>query len=245
MRHLTTLTLVAAALACTEAEPTSGPLLDATAGVEHASDDAVRIYEVTIENLTTGQPFSPGVFVTHTAQQSLFALGREASEGIRLIAENGDPSVAVAMLTGADGLADLVVVDAPIHRQGGPGSSSYTLTIEARANANRLSGAVMLICTNDGFVGLDGVKLPGGFRPVTYSAVAYDAGTEVNDEASASVVDPCFAIGPTSGAADGNGGMAEGGTVQPHPGIAGGADLDDALHGWTYPVASVTIQRTQ
>ncbi len=245
MRYLPTLALVATVLACTEAEPTSGPLLDATAGVEHASDEAMRVYEVTIENLTTGQPFSPGVFVTHTAQQSLFAVGSEASEGIRLIAENGDPSTAVSMLTGAAGLGGVQVVDAPIHRQGGPGASSYTLTLEAKANANRLSGAVMLICTNDGFVGVDGVKLPGGFQPVTYSAMAYDAGTEVNDEASTSVVDPCFAIGPTGGEVDGNARTAEGGTVQPHPGIAGGGDLDAALHGWTFPVASVTIQRTQ
>ncbi len=155
MRHLPTLILAAVALACTEAEPTSGPLLDAASGVEHASGDAARVYEVTIENLTTGQPFSPGIIVTHTAQQSLFAVGTEASEGLRLIAENGDPSMAVSMLAGAAGLADFQVVDAPIHRRGGPGPSTYTLTIEAKANANRLSGALMLICTNDGFVGLD------------------------------------------------------------------------------------------
>jgi hypothetical protein len=245
MRHLPTLILAAVALACTEAEPTSGPLLDAASGVEHASGDAARVYEVTIENLTTGQPFSPGIIVTHTAQQSLFAVGTEASEGLRLIAENGDPSMAVSMLAGAAGLADFQVVDAPIHRRGGPGPSTYTLTIEAKANANRLSGALMLICTNDGFVGLDGVKLPGGFQTVTHSAMAYDAGTEVNDEASASIVDPCFAIGPTGGDSDGNARTAEGSTVQPHPGIAGSADLDPAQHGWTYPVASVTIQRTQ
>lgn len=245
MRYLPAIAMAALALACTDTEQQTGPLFDASSGVGNASDAAARVYDVTIENLTTGQPFSPGVLVTHTAQESVFMVGTAASEGLRLIAENGDPSTAVSMLTGTPGLADVVEVDAPIHRQGGPGSSSYTLRISAKANANRLSGAVMLICTNDGFVGLDGVKLPGGFEPVTYTPRAYDAGTEVNDEASESVVDPCFAIGPTSGAADGNARTAEGGTVQPHPGIVGGAALDPSQHGWTDPVAAVTIQRIE
>lgn len=245
MRHLPAIAVAVLALACTDKEPVTDPLLDASSGVVNASDYAARVYQITIENLTTGQPFSPGVFITHTAQESLFMVGSPASEGLRMIAESGDPSTAVSMLTGTAGIADLVTVDAPIHRQGGPGSSSYTLTITARANATRLSGAVMLICTNDGFVGVDGVKLPGGFEPVTYVPMAYDAGTEVNDEALASIVPPCFAIGPTSGDTDQNARTAEGGTVQPHPGIAGGAALDPTQHGWTDPVASVTIQRIE
>jgi hypothetical protein len=52
-----------------------------------------------------------------------------------MIAENGDPSSAVSMLAGSSGLADLVTVDAPIHRQGGLGSPSYTLRISALAKA--------------------------------------------------------------------------------------------------------------
>jgi hypothetical protein len=245
MRYLPAIALAALSAACTDTSPRTGPLLDAASGVGNSSDDAARVYEVTVENLTAGQPFSPGVFVTHTAQESLFTVGEAASEGLRLIAESGDNSVAVAMLTGASGLADVAVVDAPIHRQGGPGSTSFALTITARANANRLSGAVMLICTNDGFAGLDGVKLPGGFKPVTYHARAYDAGTEANAETLASLVPPCFAIGPTSGSTDENTRTPEGGTVQPHPGVTGGAALDPDAHDWTDPVASVTIQRIE
>jgi hypothetical protein len=101
----------------------------------------------------------------------------------------------------------------------------------------------MLICTNDGFVGLDGARLPSGPEPITYYAMGYDAGTEVNDEMSASIVDACPAIGPVGGDADGNGRTAEAGTVQLHPVLQGGAFLDPALHGWTDPVASVTVRR--
>lgn len=212
-------------------------------GYANAADAAGRTYEVTITNLSSGQPFSPGVVVAHTAQASLFTPGSAASEGVRLIAEMGNPSTAVAELTSAEGVHDVVNTGAPIHRQGGPGPSALSVTLEASANANRLSLAVMLICTNDGFVGLNDVKLPGGFEPSTVYAMGYDAGTEINDEHSTSIVDPCAAIGPVALPADGDSRTPEGGVVTSHGGIVGGGDLDPALHGWTEPVARVTIRR--
>jgi hypothetical protein len=132
---------------------------------------------------------------------------------------------------------------APVHRLGGPGANTGSVMISAVANANRLSLAIMLICTNDGFTGLESVKLPGGFQPAVYYADGYDAGTEVNDEASASVVDPCGAIGPAGLPADGNARTAEGGLVMHHAGIQGGGDLSPSDHGWANPVAKITVQR--
>jgi hypothetical protein len=228
-------------LGCVD-EPPIAPSLRAE-GYANAAEAAGRTYEVTITNLTAGQPLSPGVVVTHTRQASLFTRGSAASEGIRLIAETGSPSTALGELTGAAGVHEVVNTGAPIHRQGGPGPSSLSLTVEASANANRLSLAVMLICTNDGFAGIGSVKLPGGFEPSTVYATAYDAGTEVNDEQSTSIVDPCGGIGPVALPADGDSRTAEGGVVGMHAGIAGGASLDAALHGWTEPVARVTIRR--
>ena len=243
-RHLAALLAATAALACGDTDRVVDPaLFDASAGVENAADAAHREYEITITNLTSGQPLSPGVLVTHTKQASFFTAGQAASEGLRLIAENGDPSTAAAALMGAPGVDAVVATMAPIHRMGGPGPSSLTSTIAARANANRFSVAVMLICTNDGFTGLAGAELPRGFQPLTYYAAGYDAGTETNDELSANVVDACPAIGPVGGTADGNGRVAEGGVVMMHPGIQGGAFLDPAQHGWTEPVARVTVRR--
>ena len=141
------------------------------------------------------------------------------------------------------GVDGVVATMAPVHRVDGPGSNSLSTTITARANANQFSLALMLICTNDGFVGLDGAKLPRGFQPDTYYASGYDAGTEANDELSANVVDACPAFGPVAGAADGNARVAEGGDVALHPGIQGGAFLDPTQHGWIDPVASVTVRR--
>jgi hypothetical protein len=212
-------------------------------GASNANYAATHTYEVTVTNLTTGQPMSPGVFVTHTKQQSLFSVGAAASEGIRLIAENGDPSTAVGAVTGQPGIVDVQSIGAPIHRVGGPGPNSLTFQITARANANRFSFAVMLICTNDGFTGLDGVKLPGGFTPATHYAMAYDAGTELNDEASGSIVPPCFGIGPVSGPAGGGARTPTSDVIAPHAGIQGAATLDPAQHGWSEPVVQIMIQR--
>lgn len=212
-------------------------------GAANANGAATHAYDVTVTNLTSGQPFSPGVFVTHTKKAGLFAVGQAASEGIRLIAENGDPSQAAMDVPGQAGVFDVQTSGAPIHRVGGPGPTSLTVRIHARANANRLSLAVMLICTNDGFTGLDGLKLPGGFAPATYYAKAYDAGTELNDEVAGSIVPPCFLLGPVTGPAGGGARTATSEAVAPHAGIQGGADLNQALHGWDDPVAMITVQR--
>ena len=248
------LTLAALALAaCADARDVTAPVaarLEASDNDDGDDDDrgtraGTRAYDVTITNLTTGQPFSPGVLVTHTRRASFVRVGARASEGLRLIAEDGNEAPAIAELTGRPGVFEVVDVNAPIGRLGGPLPTSRTFRIHAAGDANRVSLAVMLICTNDGFTGLDGVRLPRGLRPRTFYAAGYDAGTEANDERSASIVDPCFAIGPTPGAADGNARTAMDGVVTHHPGIQGGADLVPTAHGWKDPVARITIQRVR
>lgn len=201
-------------------------------------------YEVTIENLTTGQPLSPGVIVTHDSTATVWSEGTAASEGLRLIAENGDPATAIAMLQGAAGVSDVVQIDAPIHRIGGPGPGTATYQITAEPGVSLISLASMLICTNDGFFGLDSAALPVGSAPVAYMASAYDAGTENNDELFASIPDPCQAAGPVSSPADGNARPATMGVIQMHPGVSGVGDLT-AAHDWSGAVARVTVRRIQ
>ena len=233
--------------ACSDSNDVTAPVQAHLASDDDGDDEErhVRAYDVTITNLTGGQPFSPGVLLTHTRRASLFHVESPSSEGLRLIAEDGNEAPAIAELTGRPGVLQVVDVNAPIGRVGGPLPTSRTFRIRAAGNANRLSLAVMLICTNDGFTGLDGVRLPRGFRQWTFYAAGYDAGTEANDERSASIVDPCFAIGPTPGAADGNARTATDGVVTHHPGIQGGADLVPAAHGWRNPVARITIKRVR
>jgi len=248
-RHLVQSTLVIAIVAivtgCSSSDDGSSQGSAPLMGSEHGSSSATRTYDVTIENLTSGQPLSPGVVVTHTRAGSLFSVGTMASLGIRKIAEDGDNQQALSDLSSADGVFDVRPIATPIHRIGGPGATAVTVRITARADANRLSLATMLICTNDGFTGVDGMKLPGGFKPSTFDVFAYDAGTEANDELSTRIVDPCFAIGPVAGAADGNLRTATRAPIATHPGVSGANGQLTTAHRWTGAIARVTVQRVE
>ena len=253
MRRTSVLSIAAmfALAACAdETDITSPPgsasaLAVRTGGVAQANAAAEHTYQVTIENLTTGQVFSPGVIATHTKKASVWEVGAPASGGIRSIAEDGVEATAVSELSHTPGVYAVISTLAPINRIGGPAGlpASRTFTIHASANANRLSIAVMLICTNDGFTGLSGVKLPGGFAPESHVVGAWDAGTEQNNERFNQIVDPCQMAGPVVTPPDGNGRVATNGVITMHPNISGVGDLSVALHRWHFPVARITIQR--
>jgi hypothetical protein len=106
----------------------------------------------------------------------------------------------------------------------------------------------MLICTNDGFLGLDAVRLPEHGSP-TFFLAGYDAGREDNAEQSVDVVDPCSALGPFAlpGDPDGNRDAAVQTTPpQPialRPGISGIGELSPVHHGWRDPVALLQVDR--
>lgn len=218
---------------------------------EIARSEGGKTYRVTITNLTAGQPLTPPVILTHTKKTGIFTVGEEASEEIQALAENGNAEP-LLMALGNDvyvhevvaGMAPLV----PANNPGGTGfGSSATFEITTHGSARFLSFASMLICTNDGFTGLDSVRLPN-HRKTVYSA-SYDARTEINTEDFADIVPPCQGlIGVSS--EDGGTGMtnpmlAEDGIVIPHPGINGGIDLFPEVHGWSDPVAKIVIERVR
>ena len=195
-------------------------------------------YSVTIENLTSGQPFTPPVVVTHSAQADVFDVGQAASAEVQAVAENGNADPLQTLLGASDAVFDTAAGTAPIM----PGESA-TITVEAPAGSV-LSAIMMLICTNDGFTGVDSVAVPAtGSKSV--DANAYDAGTETNTEDFVDIVPPCQdLIGVTSddaGTGETNPALAEGGVIAAHAGIQGGTDLTVADHGWTDPVAKIMV----
>ncbi len=204
-------------------------------------------FEVTITNLTDGQWFTPPAAATHTRGFDAFSVGRPASDGIRQIAENGDLGPFTAALDSSRSVYDWVVAPAseelpPL----GPGQS-VTFTIESARGARLLSYASMLICTNDGFTGADGLRLPTrvGHSTTDYGR-AFDAGTEVNTEAWADLVPPCAQLtgfGDQGGTGASNPDLAENGKVHVHPGISGSADLVSSVHGWSGPVSKIEVTR--
>jgi Spondin_N len=217
-----------------------------------------REYEVTItiDDEISGQPLTPPVVAAHHGKHAVFDVGQPASVGVREIAENGNSAPLLAFLE-ADpfnqfaGFAESTT--GPLVPAGVPGDAMFdqsaTLTVEASRHANRLSWVSMLICTNDGFTGVDGLKLPGAIGKSTSAQTnSYDAFTERNTEDYANMVPPCQGlildtpVEPGTGVSDPA--LAEGGVITHHAGIQGGADLEPDLHGWEDPVATIAVERT-
>jgi hypothetical protein len=217
-----------------------------------AVEAPVATYEVTIENLTTGQPLTPPVVATHRAATGMFTVGQPASFALKEIAENGNLAPMIAQLGADKHVSDSVAAPEPLVPAGLPGSAmfddSVTLTVTASTGAKFLSYASMLICTNDGFTGVDSLRLPKDVGDaVVMRSAGYDAGTERNTEDFADIVPPCQSLVGVSSGEPGTGmsnpALAEGGVIHHHPGIVGGADLIPAIHGWTDPVAEITVER--
>jgi hypothetical protein len=236
----------------------------ATGAPADDDDDDVRTYEVTITNKTSGQPLTPPVVATHRGKDQVFEVGQPASVGVREIAENGNNAPLLAFLE-ADpfdriseskqaGMAPLVPEGTPGGVEDPPSGpefpDSVTFEITADEEANRLSFVTMLICTNDGFTGVNALRLPsrvGG--TVTAGTAGYDAFTEINDEDFAHIVPPCQGLIGVSSGESGEGvsnpALAEGGVISHHQGIQGIADLVPAVHGWDIEeeVAEISVTR--
>ena len=210
---------------------------------------AVR-YEVTIENLSDGQPLSPPIAITHRRQLTLFRNGMLASPEIEAIAEDGNNGPAATLWPTLNKATDVVALDAPLTRAGtevGDFSDTATFEIWARPG-DRLTIASMLICTNDGITGLTRARLPY-YGEHTYYTRAYDAGTEANTELSGDLVDPCSGLGPHPLTGDPNGNENTAVDLNPqlpiriHEGIQGNGDLTDA-HDWHKKITRITIERS-
>ncbi len=216
-----------------------------------ARSEGGKTYKITITNLTAGQPLTPPILATHTSRTGIFTVGEAASEGIQQIAENGNGAPLLQALGEDTQVHDVVAGTAPLVPANNPGGtgfgSSETYTITTHGRARFLSYASMLICTNDGFTGLDSVRLPNHKKTV-YTA-AYDARTEANTEDFADIVPPCQGlIGVSSddmGTGMSNPLLAEDGIVIPHVGINGGVDLFPEVHGWSDPVTKIEIERVR
>ncbi len=209
----------------------------AAIGPAHARDDSRHsfTYEVTVTNLTYNQQFTPLLLATHKPDIAFFTPGQPASTELATLAEQGDVGPLRAVLTGSPSTTATEAGNALLN----PGQS-VTFRIKGNPWRDRLSLAAMLIPTNDAFVALNAVRLPGWGEGTTYTARAYDAGSEVNDELCSSIPGPSFAeCGGSGGGAKVGGGE---GFVHVHRGIHGVGDLKAASRDWRNPVAQVSIR---
>lgn len=193
-------------------------------------------FRVTITNLTPGQSFTPFVIATHTSAVRIFEPGTMATSQLRDLAEDGATGPLVTMLAGNPSVRHVVTGAGLLM----PGA---TASYEVIGGVARLSLVSMLIPTNDAFVGVQGVALPYDTNAVVVDAVAYDAGTEVNDELCTSIPGPHFdECGGPGGGARVSGGE---GVIRVHNGIHGVGNLAEPLRDWRNPIARIRIERIQ
>lgn len=208
-----------------------------------------RHVSVEVTNLTNAITFTPLLVSAHNAHTHVFQTGTAASASLQAMAEGGD-------ISGLD--ADLAALGARnvVNPAGGllaPGASA-TAELYVGKHHRFLSVVAMLLPTNDGFAGLDAIRIPKKEGTYTYYLNGYDAGTEANDE----IINGGGAPGVPGIPADpgGNGGTGGSGvtgvdhnrTVHVHRGIVGdtdavggASDLNSLVHKWMNPVAKVVI----
>ena len=211
--------------------------------------ERLRNYRITVHNVTDGQPLTPPLAVTHKHGVNLFQRNGLASPELEFVAEDGDSGPLAALLGGLARVTEVASATAPLTPRGTTvGDFTDTVSFEiTAAPGDRLSLVSMLVCTNDGFAGLDRVRLPlWGKR--TYWVTGYDAGTEDNTELSGDIVDPCSLLGPVPLAGDPNGNEDAAVDSDPqhkirrHSGIVGGGDLSATDHDWRGAVATVKVE---
>lgn len=230
MRSFVTSAIAAALLVSTAAGAIAQDAMSSSA--MQAGDPmmmAGKTVQITIENLLTGQPFSPSYFETRTKGSApLFVLDQKASDALAAVAEGGNIgmfSVGAAMnKESALGDAQLAIHTLP--------GQTRTLTIHVDEAHPLIDGVWMLGNTNDGFSGISGVDAYALTAPTVIEVLGYDAGSEKNNEKKGF-------LGALGG---GNDRDPEGGVVTVHTGIRGDAD---APKDWNWdvakPVARVTI----
>ena len=228
----------------------SGLLVLALAGTTFAGGSYGKGVHVSVTNLTSGIYFTPLLVAAHDGNTAMFSAGEPASPALEILAECGDTSALTADLeaSGADILAN------PAGGLLAPGATAAGDLTPSR-HSRYLSLAAMLLPTNDGFVGLDSLRIPRASGTYTYYLYGYDAGTEVNDEIlfteGCDASTPGIPGDPTGLSGTGGTGAASvepNPTVHIHPGNVGDldphggpSDLSSAYHDWLNPVAKLVI----
>ena len=224
-------------------------LLSISAIIFASSQVQAQDLSITVTNLTQGLHFTPIVTSAHTGNDHIFMVGTSASAELQAMAEGGDISGLVTILSNADANTN----ENPAGGFLAPGTSTTYMLTNDSANTH-LSMAAMILPSNDGFVGVDSWKIPTDAGTYTIMLNAYDAGTEANNE----IINGGGAPGvlgipgaPSGGSGTGATGITdtESNTmVHIHRGSIGDddmnggkSDLNNSIHRWLNPVAKFTV----
>jgi hypothetical protein len=160
-------------------------------------------FNITVTNLTHGQPMAPSAIIVHEPGYYAFASGMPASLGLESLAEGGSPAMLISEAQDAVQFLD-AVASVGIN---GPGMTTDVTTVlvpELDLDNVRLSVTTMLVDTNDAFAGINAKDISNMAvgESMMFIAPAWDAGTEANTETADTMP------GPAAGAAGGGGAAA-------------------------------------
>ena len=205
--------------------------------------------DVEVTNLTQGMYFTPLLVSAHDSATHLFEAGQSATAELQAMAEGGDISGLVSMVTSIGGVS----AENPAGGLLAPATTAMVADLDTGSN-DQLSIVAMLLPTNDGFVGLDSWDIPETAGTYTVYLNAYDAGTEANDEivngGGAAGVAGIPANPGANGGENATGVTTEEGNTMVHihrgnvgdtDATGGISDVDSRIHRWLNPVAKVTI----
>ena len=232
----------------TEEPAAEEPAAEEVPAEEAPAEEAVpemptsQMFEITLTNLTMGEPGMGGqvlshpIFVTHAAGIDLAPVGEAASPALVLLAENGDVSGLVALATAAG--ANSMVAENVV-----PPGGSVTVTVTADMVNSSLSVGSMLVSTNDAFIAATDVALfDEDGMPVSadIDLNAYDAGSEDNTEMASDIPGPLGLDAAVDPEGSNERVPTADGVIASHEGIQGVGDVGEAF-AWEEPTAMLTI----
>jgi hypothetical protein len=207
---------------------------------------------VELTNTSHGSFFTPLLITAHDGATHLFEVGEPADASLQAMAEGGD----ISGLSTEVGGADADTIENPAGGLLAPGDTAMAdLNTDTTGN-EYLSLVAMILPTNDGFVGVDSLKIPTQAGTYRYTLNAYDAGTEANNELPAAdggvLGTPGFPNPAPVGSTDSGGSNVIGADpntmIHVHRGILGDtnpsggmSDIDSSKYRWLNPIAMLVI----
>ena len=208
---------------------------------------------VTVQNATHGSHFTPLLVAAHNTGTHLFQSGSAASASLQAMAEGGD----IGGLMNDLAATTAIQIANPAGGLLAPGHSTTTTVINTDGTDNNyLSVVAMVLPSNDAFIGVNSWHIPTAPGTYRMPILAYDAGTEANDELlglpdAGAPGNPGMPAAPSGHS--GTGGTGAAGTdtnqmIHIHRGILGDtdteggpSDLNSSVHRWLNPVAFAAI----
>ena len=165
--------LIVAAVAVAALQPLSVP----------AEAQSAASLNLTVRNITAGQPITPPIAVVHDSGASLLPQFSDSLDGLEELAEAGAQSALAASLEEIVGVKGVFSLDPPPIPPGEEVTSAITAS-----PGDHVSVIAMLACTNDAIT-IGTLVVPESGQAMSSGRV-YDAGTEDNTETRNSV--PCL-----------------------------------------------------